>query len=78
MSESLIRKILTIIFWRRALGCRTSTWDPAWSQYSMKQSDGNSYIGDLVLDSFNMEYSDGDSILDQKYVICYIHPEIHC
>ena len=31
------------------------------------QSDGNSYCGDVVLDSFNMTYRDEDGILDQKY-----------
>ena len=36
--------------------------------YSVMQSDGNSFCGDVVLDSFNMEYSDEDSILDKKYV----------
>ena len=29
------------------------------------QSDGNSFCGDVVLDSFNMQYRDEDSILDQ-------------
>ena len=31
------------------------------------QSDGESYCGDVVLDSFNMEYRDKDSILYLKY-----------
>ena len=31
------------------------------------QSDGNSFGGDVVLDSLNMAYMDKDSILDQKY-----------
>ena len=31
------------------------------------QSDENSFSGDVVLDSFHMEYSDEDSILDKKY-----------
>ena len=31
------------------------------------QSDGNSYCGDVVLDSFNIIYSDEDSISDQTY-----------
>ena len=31
------------------------------------QSDGNSFWRDVVFDSFNMEYNDGDSILDKKY-----------
>ena len=30
----------------------------------MMQSDGNSFYGDIVLDSFNMSYIDEDSILD--------------
>ena len=32
------------------------------------QSDGNSFCGDVVLDSFDMAYRDKDSILDQQYV----------
>ena len=31
------------------------------------QSDGNSFCGDVVLDSFNTVYRDDDSILEQKY-----------
>ena len=31
------------------------------------QSDGNSFCGDVVLDSFNMSYREEDSIVDQKY-----------
>ena len=31
------------------------------------QSDGNSFCGDVVLDSFITDYSDEDSILDKKY-----------
>ena len=31
------------------------------------QSDGNSFCGDVVLDSFNMSFRDEDSILEQKY-----------
>ena len=31
------------------------------------QSDGNSFSWDVVLDSFNMVYSDEDSILEQTY-----------
>ena len=31
------------------------------------QSDGNSYCGDVVLDSFNMAHKDKDSILYLKY-----------
>ena len=33
--------------------------------YSVMQSDGNSFCGDVVLDSFNVEYRNEDSILDQ-------------
>ena len=36
------------------------------SMYSVMQSDGNSFCGDVVLDSFDMEYRDKDSILDQQ------------
>ena len=36
--------------------------------YSVMQSDGNSFCGDVVLDSFDMEYRDKDSILDQQCV----------
>ena len=35
--------------------------------YSVMQSDGNRFCGDVVLDSFSMSYRDQDSILDQKY-----------
>ena len=31
------------------------------------QSDGNSFKGDVVLDSFNMECRDEGSFLDQQY-----------
>ena len=31
------------------------------------QSDGNSFVGDVDLDSFNISYRDEDSNLDQKY-----------
>ena len=30
------------------------------------QSDGNIFLGDVVFDSFNMVYSDEESLLDQK------------
>ena len=30
------------------------------------QSDGNSFCGDVVLDSFNVELSEEDSILDEN------------
>ena len=36
-------------------------------QYSVMQSDGSSFCGDVVLDGFNMSYRDEDSILEQKY-----------
>ena len=35
--------------------------------YSAKQSECNSYFGDVVLDSFNMAYRDEDSVRDNKY-----------
>ena len=31
------------------------------------QSNGNSFIGDVIVDSFNILYRDEDSILNQKY-----------
>ena len=34
---------------------------------TVMQSDGNSFCGNVVLDSFVMEYNDEDSILDEKY-----------
>ena len=37
------------------------------SIYSVMQSDGNSFCGDVVLDSFNMMYRDEDNILYQIY-----------
>ena len=33
----------------------------------MMQSDGNRFCGDVFLHSFNMLYSDDDSVYDQKY-----------
>ena len=35
--------------------------------YSVMQSDRNSFCGDVILDIFNMVYSDEDSIEDQQY-----------
>ena len=32
------------------------------------QSDGYSFYGDVVLDSFNIAYRDEESILDQKQI----------
>ena len=37
------------------------------SNYSVMQSDGNSFCGDVVLDSFNKASRDEDNILDQIY-----------
>ena len=37
------------------------------NSYSVMQSDGNSFCGDVVLDRFYIVYSDEDSIKDQKY-----------
>ena len=37
------------------------------THYSVMQTDRNSFCGDVVLDSFNMSYRDGESILDQIY-----------
>ena len=34
--------------------------------YSVMQSDGNNFCGDLVSDGFNMSYRDEDSISEQK------------
>ena len=31
------------------------------------QLDGNTFCGDVVLDSFKMAYGHEDSVLDQKY-----------
>ena len=39
-------------------------------KYSVVKSDGNSFCGDVVLDSFDMAYRGKDSILDQQYEIC--------
>ena len=36
-------------------------------RHSVMKSDGHSYYGDVVLDSFNMIHRDEDSILDQKH-----------
>ena len=35
--------------------------------YSVMQSDGHRFCGDVVLDIFNMAYGHEDSVLDQKY-----------
>ena len=42
-------------------------------EYSVIQSDRNSFCGDVVLGSFNMAFGDDNSILDQIYEnkICY-------
>ena len=40
--------------------------------YSVMQSDGNSFCGDVVLDSFNKTYRDEDNILDQIYKSKYV------
>ena len=46
------------------------------STYSVMQSDGHSFCGDVVLNSFNKASRDEDNILDQvwksKYVRIYI------
>ena len=43
------------------------TFPKAIQYYSVMQSDGNSFCGDVVLGSFNISYRDEDSILEQKY-----------
>ena len=40
--------------------------------YSVMQSDRNRFCGDVVSDSFNMAYRDGESILDQIYTKNYV------
>ena len=40
--------------------------------YSVMQSEGNSFCGDVVLDGFNVSYRDDDSILAQKYESKYL------
>ena len=40
--------------------------------YSVIQSDGNIFCGDVVSDSINKEYRDGDNILDQIYKSKYV------
>ena len=35
--------------------------------YSVMQSDGNSFLGGVVLVSFNMAYSDEDSVEEEEY-----------
>ena len=42
-------------------------WEFDGGIYSVMQSDGNSFYGDVVLDGFNMSFRDEDSILEQKY-----------
>ena len=36
--------------------------------YSVMQSDGNSFWGDVVLDSFNKASRDEDNIVEKKYI----------
>ena len=47
----------------------TAFWlsQPKGISYSVMQSDGNSFSGDVVLDSINMAQRDLDSILNQMY-----------
>ena len=40
--------------------------------YSVMQSDGNSFGGDVVLDSFNKKFRDGDNIQDHIYTSKYV------
>ena len=40
--------------------------------YSVMQSDGNIFCGDVVLDSFNEASRDEDNILDQVYKSKYV------
>ena len=40
--------------------------------YSVMQSDGISFRGDVVLDSFNRAYWDEDTILEQIYKSKYV------
>ena len=40
--------------------------------YSVMQSDGNSFCGDVVSDSFNKASGDEDNILDQIYKSKYV------
>ena len=39
--------------------------------YSVMHSDGSSFCGDVVLDSYNIAYRDKDSILDQIFSAFY-------
>ena len=41
--------------------------EPSVILHSVMQSDGNSFYGDVVFDSFNKVSRDDDSILYQKY-----------
>ena len=58
------QKILTVNRWVQ-LFCRIKA-------YSVMQSDGNSFGGDVVLDSFNKTFRDEDNILDQIYKSEYV------
>ena len=46
---------------------RGSVYGSMSSSYSLMQSDGNIFGEDVVLKSFNIVYSDEDSVEDQKY-----------
>ena len=45
---------------------------PSYFTYSVMQSDGNSFYGDVVSDNFDNIYRDKDKILDQIYDIKYV------
>ena len=45
-------------------------------QYSVMQSDGNSFCGDVVLNSFDKASRDKDNILDQVYKSKYVRISI--
>ena len=40
--------------------------------YSVMQSNGNSFCGDVIFDSFNKAFRDEDNILDQMYEHKYV------
>ena len=43
-----------------------------WNQYSVMQSDGNNFCGEVVSDSFNKTSRDEDNILEQIFKSKYI------
>ena len=62
--EAISKQITLSIAGRRR---QWGTWEDLKLDYSVMQSDGNSFCGDVVSDSFKKASRDEDNILDQVY-----------